>query len=157
MIITVTFETEIRAPVAAVWASLVDFDHWRDWHPHRQIIGKAERGARVAHLVANAHPLRRKTPARIDVLEAQACLSFRFGRWLTGYSYERLRLEPTAGGTRLIQVAEVPSWVGPLNGGRARYEASVQQAYGQVATALVRHLGVTRPARRPISHVRSRL
>ncbi|ATC24368.1 MULTISPECIES: SRPBCC family protein [Caulobacter] len=158
MTIIVSVETDIRAPVARVWASLVDFDHWSDWHPHRRVLGKAEPGARVQHLVASAHPLRRKTPALIDILEPEVCLSFRFGRWLTGYSHERLRLEPTAKGARLIQVAEVADWTAPLNGGRARYEASVRQAYSEVATALERHLGVARaPKPRGGARLRSRL
>lgn len=157
MTITIAFDADIRAPVAEVWKALVDFDHWSDWHPHRQVVGKAELKARVIHVLPRAHPLRRKTPARIDVLDDGRCLSFRFGRWPTGYSFEQFRLAPIPKGTRLEQVAIVPAYAAALNGGRERYEASVREAYRRVADALSRRLGSSSPARLRSSGHRGRL
>ncbi|NQE61448.1 SRPBCC family protein [Caulobacter sp. RHG1] len=158
MTLKISFSTDIPAPIAEVWRRLIDFDRWGEWHPHRSLVGKAQLRARVVHVTPRAHALRRKTPCRIDVLEDERCLSFKFGRWLTGYSFERFELTPSKTGTRLTQVAVVPSWTAALNGGRERYEASVKEAYRQSASGLTRHLGGARPVkRRAIPKTRSRL
>lgn len=138
MTVIVEHQSYVSAPPEAVWRVLVDFAHWGDWHPHRELFGEAKLGARVDHLMRQPTTGRRQTPSRIDVLEDHGCLSFRFGRRWYGYSFERFRLEPWKSGTRLILVTETPRWMVKLKRPIEEHETVVRAACDQVAAALGR-------------------
>lgn len=139
MSVLVQIETEIAAPPVKVWRALVNFAHYPDWNPHREIEGAAGLGQRLIVRVGPDPQARRPLAATITVFEPAKALTLQTGRWWTGRAHENFRLQSSRRGTLLRHSAEMPDFAVWLTG-REKYQAYLAQVYRRVDDALAAHL-----------------
>lgn len=137
---------EIAAPPSAVWALVSDVRRIPEWSPQvdstRLRHGAEEVALAVEFTNLNRHgELTWKTSAEITRFEPERELAFRVNEnWVT-WSFT---LEPTDGGTRLIQRREAPEGLSDLSiefadsfmGGHAAYTVELRDGMRQTLEGL---------------------
>jgi len=140
MVVKVEVETEIPATSRAVWAALVDFSAYEQWHPNRAISGEAAEGARVLMTIRGGTQASSIIPAVITEFNPGGRIVFRTGRRLFGYAYESYELVAGVGRTRLVHRATLPTVAALPLGGPVQMEARLKRSYAQMDGRLRDHV-----------------
>ena len=107
-------QVDINAPVATVWALISDLNRMPQWSPQCRLmkaLGPVRPGTRTLNL-NRRNRLFWPTTSTVTEVVPEKKLAFRVNINGTIWSYE---LEPTAGGTRVVEIRHAENGVKPLS------------------------------------------
>ena len=101
-------QVEVAASPARVWQLLMDFEHYREWHPYVELAGVAAEGSELAYAVRRTPKSSRliKSEGTISRLEPATHFALKLGLPKLAWVNEWYELEAIDSGTRLTHGLE---------------------------------------------------
>ena len=140
MPIQISAEVQITAPPERVWAVLTDLSSYRQWHPvFLAVNGELVPGSKLT--ITTTHPTTGRTMnATVTVRTVEPCTELRWASKMVGLpiSERRFLLNPSGGGTLLLQAGTYRGLGGSRGRGTAKSISRIQDAYAAINEAIKR-------------------